>query len=177
MNRRTAIRHVVIISAGAAILPSCSQQDKATILLKNISLSGSQEAMLAELAETIIPKTRDFIGAMDLKAHEFVLIMIDDCTGPEEQKKFMAGMKEFENACRKKWNTSFVKCTLQQKTELLRQAEKKRDLPEGAIHFYRTVKGYTLQSFTSSKPYMMDVRKYQFVPGSNFKGCVPVGKT
>ena len=29
--------------------------------------------MLAELTETIIPKTNNFIGAKDLKSHEFIL--------------------------------------------------------------------------------------------------------
>ena len=44
--------------------------------------------MLAELAETIIPKTKNFIGAKDLKAHEFLLTMVDDCMAPEDQKVF-----------------------------------------------------------------------------------------
>ena len=172
MNRRTAIRNVVIISAGAGLLPSCVQEDKSTLPLKNISLTGSQEQMLAELTETIIPKTKNFIGAKDLKAHEFVLTMVDDCTSPEDQQKFTEGMKLFEESCKKKWNSSFVKCSAQQRNELLQSMEKKQDIPEDALKFYGTVKRYTVQSFTSSKDYMTDIRKYKMVPGPNFKGCV-----
>jgi hypothetical protein len=51
MNRRTAIRNVVIISAGAGLLPSCMRDDKSSVPLKNISVTGSQEKMLAELTE------------------------------------------------------------------------------------------------------------------------------
>jgi len=174
MNRRTAIRNVVIISAGAGLLPSCLQHDKASISLKNISLLRSQEEMLNELAETIIPKTINFIGARDLKAHEFVLTMVDDCMAPEDQKKFTGGMSLFEDACKKKWNNSFINCSSQQRIELLQLVEKKQDIPEDALKFYGTVKHYTVQSFTSSKEYMTDIRKYKMVPGPDFKGCVPV---
>ena len=82
MNRRTAIRNVVIVSAGAGLLPACMQENKNSIPLKNISVSASYQDMLAELCESIIPKTKNFIGAKELKAHEFVLTMIDDCASP-----------------------------------------------------------------------------------------------
>jgi Gluconate 2-dehydrogenase subunit 3 len=174
MNRRTAIRNVVIISAGTCLLPSCRQEGKTAINLKNISLTRSQEEMLAELAETIIPKTKSFIGAKDLKAHEFVLIMVDDCSGPAEQKKFTEGMKLFEESCKKKWDSSFIKCSLQQRNGLLQLMEKKQDIPEDAQKFYETVKRYTVQNFISSKEYMITVKNYKMVPGNKFKGCVPV---
>lgn len=174
MNRRTAIRHVVLITAGAALLPSCAQQDKAaSIPLKNLSLSGADEDMMAALSEAIMPKTNQFIGSSDLRSHEFVLTMIDDCHSPEDQQKFTNGIKQFEEACQKKMNTSFVKCTPAQKKEFLKLAEKKQDMPEDAVKFYETTKRYTLQSFTSSKQYMTDIRDYKLVPGFNYKGCVP----
>jgi hypothetical protein len=175
MNRRTAIRNVVLISAGASLLPSCvPQQDKSTIALKNLSLTGSQENMLAELSESIIPKTPGFVGAKDLKAHEFVLTMIDDCTSPEDQKKFTAGMKAFDDACKSKKDHSFLKASQQDRNNFLIMVEKKQDVPEEAINFYQTVKRYTVQSFTSSATFMTDIRKYKMVPGPNYKGCVPV---
>jgi hypothetical protein len=177
MNRRTAIRNVVLISAGAALLPSCLQQDSPSVPLKNLPLSGAQEKMLAELAETIIPKTNNFIGAKDLQAHEFVLTMVDDCMAPEDRQKFIMGMKQFEEGCEKKWNRSFVKCNPQQRKEWLQLMESKQDVPEDAVRFYAITKHYTLQSFTSSKMYMTDIRKYRMVPGNNYRGCVAVNKS
>lgn len=177
MKRRTAIRNIVIISAGASLLPSCTATDNSSLQLKNIPLTGSQENMLAELAETIIPKTGNFIGAKDLKSHVFLLTMMDDCTSPEDQKFFSDGMKAFEDACKKKFNAAFVKCTPQQRNDLLKEMETIKDQKDAAAKFYKTTKRYTVQSFTSSKEYLLDVRKWQMVPGSNFKGCVPVKKT
>ena len=174
MNRRTAIRTVAVIAAGAAFLPSCTQEDKAAIPLKNLSLTGSQEKMLASLSETIIPKTPDFIGASDLKSHEFVLTMVDDCSSPEDQKKFMDGMKSFEDACKKKTGSSFEKASPEKRKEFLQAVEKKQDIPEDALSFYGTAKRYTVQSFTTSERYMTDIRKYKMVPGPKYNGCAPV---
>lgn len=176
MNRRTAIRQAVIITAGASLLPSCigGSSDKSAITLKNISLSGSQEKMLAELTETIIPKTSNFVGAKDLKAHEFVLTMVDDCSAPEDQKVFSQGMKEFDNACEKKLNKSFASCSPQQRQEWLTQVETKDNISDTALKFYETTKRYTVQSFVSSKEYMTQIRDYKMVPGFNYKGCVAI---
>ena len=173
MNRRTAIRNVIIISAGAGLLPSCVGDDKSSIVLKNISITGSQEKMLAALTETIIPKTKNFIGANDLKAHEFLLTMIDDCTSPDDQKKFTDGLEAFDKLSHDKFGQLFTGYTAEQKKELLQAIESKKDVPEEVVKFYGTVKRYTVQSFTSSKDYLTDIRKYKIVPGSNFKGCVP----
>jgi hypothetical protein len=174
MNRRTVIRNVVIISAGAGFLPSCLQQDKTSVPLKNISLSGSQEEMLAELAETIIPTTKNFIGSKDLRTHEFILIMVDDCFKPEDQQKFKDGLQAFDKLSHDKFGQLFTSYTPGQKQELLKDIENKKDIPEDALNFYRTVKRYTVQSFTSSKQYLTEIREYKLVPGGNFKGCVPL---
>jgi hypothetical protein len=175
MNRRTAVRNIVVISAGVSLLPACATSpDESPLHLKNIPLTGSQENMLAELTETIIPKTNNFIGAKDLKSHEFMLTMMDDCAAPEDRKSFTEGMKAFEDVCKKKFDTSFIKFTAQQKNDLLKEMEAGKGNKDAAAEFYQTVKRYTLQSFTSSKDYLVNVRKWKLVPGSNFKGCVPV---
>lgn len=174
MNRRNAIRSVIVISAGAALLPACAADDKKVIALKNISLTGSQEKMLSALTESILPKTKSFIGAADLRSHEFMLTMIDDCSSPEEQKKFNDGQKAFDDFTRNKFGKSFADIPASQKKELLSAIEQKNQVPENVVEFYETVKDYTIQSFTSSKEYLTDINKYKMVPGPDFKGSVPV---
>ena len=64
MKRRTAIRNFAIIAAGAAFLPACNNPDvgtATTIKLKNITVSGLEQNMLAQLAETILNKKKNFI--------------------------------------------------------------------------------------------------------------------
>src|SRR6185436_2938679 len=130
MKRRTAIRNVVIISAGASLLPSCMQESSSSIPLKHISVTGSQEQMLAQLTEAIIPKTKNFVGANDLKAHEFMLTMVDDCVSPQDQSDFMDGLKGFHKFSYDKFKVGFTAFTPEQKRSLIAAIERKTDIPE-----------------------------------------------
>ena len=170
MKRRKAIRNVVLLSAAATItLDSCL--DKASVTLRNIPLTGSQEDLLAELTEAIIPTT-DFVGAKGLKSHEFVLIMADECSTHEDQEKFMEGMKQFDVVCKEKFNNRFAACPPAERTVFLKLLEAEdKSLAEELIRFYRTVKRYTIQSFTSSEPYLREVRNYSLVPPP-YNGCL-----
>ena len=173
MNRRTAINRVIILSLGAIVLPSCGQENQPPVKLKNITLKADEENMVMQLSDLIIPKT-NFIGAKDVKAHEFVLKMADDCYDPEKQAKFTRGLKEFYKMAKDKYGHAFKDCTQAQQVEWLRNLEKKKELSEELVFFYDTTKRYTVQAFTSSKEYMINLVKYKMVPGSDFKGCVAV---
>jgi hypothetical protein len=177
MKRRDAIKTLAIIGVGVTMLPSCNSNETAAVAvpLKKLKISGSEQELIAELSKTIIPKTKDFIGAEDLKSHEFVLKMMDDCQPPEKQRLFTDGLKAFKEACDKKFNTSFSKTNAAQRKELLKTMEDGiKDEKNIAAQFYALTKGYTLQSFTGSEKYMTGIKKYKMVPGSNFKGCVKI---
>lgn len=175
MNRRSSIKNLIIISAGAALLPSCLQdKKKSSLSLKNIKIDGKDEDILSVLSETIIPKT-SAPGAKDVSAHLFALMMIDDCYDPSAQDKFVKGLKAFEELSEKKFNKSFQKCTPSERANLLKSIESKNNIPENVAFFYNTMKRLTIQAFTSSEYYLTKVHVYQLVPGK-FYGCVPVKK-
>jgi Gluconate 2-dehydrogenase subunit 3 len=175
MKRRSAIKNIAVIAFGAAILPACnSSENSSGIKLKNISVSSKEQEMLAELAEAILPKTDHFPGAKELNSHGFLLMMIDDCSSPEDQKKFVQGLKLFDKTCHEKFGQVFTGFTAQQKKSILKDLENGKNISEETQEFYKAVKHYSLQSFTSSKQYLLDVKKYKMVPGSDFKGCVKI---
>jgi len=175
MDRRSSIKNLIIISAGAALLPSCLRENKKpSISLKNIKIDGKDEELLSELSETIIPKT-DTPGAKDVSAHLFALMMIDDCYPPDGQDKFVKGLKEFDEFSKKKFNKSFVKCSSTERADILKSIESKKDIPENVAFFYNTTKRLTVQAFTESKYYLTKVQVYELIPGK-FYGCVPVKK-
>lgn len=174
MKRRTAIRNVVLISAGAAFLHGC--QDKATVTLKHIPLTGSEEDMLTELTETIIPAT-DFPGAKDLGTADFVFTMADDCLGPDDQAKFSAGMKAFDEVCKSKMGSRFVKLPKEKRYEFLGMIEADKDgkeVGEDVRWFYRSVKYGTIENFTSSQKYLAEVKNVTTLIPAKFVACVPV---
>ena len=171
-TRRYAIKQILAVAAGAALIPSCMEdKSKAAIILTNFKIDADQEKMLAELAETIIPKTTT-PGAKDISAHLFALKMLDDCAKPEDQQKFVKGLAQFEAGCKSQFGKGFVDCTNEQRTTLLTNLEAKKGDDNELSFFYGKMKGLTIQAYTSSQFYLTKVRVYELVPG-RFHGCVP----
>ena len=176
INRRAALKNFLFISAGVVFIPSCLQEKgKPSIVLKNLDISAGDEKMLAEICETIIPKT-DTPGAKDILAHLFVLKMLDDCTPKADQQKILKGLNGINKMANKKFDRSFVNCTPQQRQELFATIESKKDIPDDVAAFYASVKKLTIQAYTTSKYYLTNVHVYELVPG-RFHGCVQVGST
>lgn len=177
INRRLLLKNFLIIAGGVTLIPACVQKDqgKTSIPLKNMHLSGADEKLLAELSETIIPKTNT-PGAKDTYTHIYLMKMMDDCRTKEDQQNFEKGLKAFKDFSDKKFNQSFTGLTPQQRTELLQQIEDKKEVSEEVTNFYNTVKGLTIQGYLTSQHYLSTVRVYKLVPG-RFQGCVPVDST
>ncbi len=175
MNRRSAIRNFVFITAGVVFIPSCRQDAKPpSVQLKNLKLDADDEALIAELSETIIPKT-DRPGAKDVAAHQFVLNMVDDCYEKSEQSRFSSGMKAFNDRAKNLLDKGFVQSSIAERAPLMEELEKAKGEDSDLQFFYKTTKGLTIQAYTGSKYYLTSVQVYELVPG-RFNGCVPVSK-
>ena len=171
-SRRTALKQMLFISAGAAFIPSCMQdKGKASVILKNISISSDQEIMLAEMAETIIPKT-DTPGAKDISAHLFILKMVDDCYKKEDRDQFVKGLTAFEGFSKKTAGAHFNDAEPAKREAVLATLEDRKEDDE-LSYFYSSVKRLTIRAYTTSQFYLTNINVYQLVPGK-FKGCVPV---
>jgi hypothetical protein len=168
-HRRDTIRQLFLLSMGTALIPSCMQdRAKSTLLLKQLRITADQEAMLADLSETILPKT-DTPGAREISAHLFALKMIDDCRSPEEQAAFMQGMQAFDSGI----GRDFSRKPAAGRLQVLEQLEKMdKESTDPALTFYRTMKRLSIQAYTSSQYYLTKVQVYELVPG-RYIGCVP----
>jgi len=172
LNRRALIKNLLIVTGGVLVLPACVQEkSKASILLKNMQVDGDDEALLAEVSETIIPAT-DAPGAKDLYAHLFALQMLDELSSKEEQQTFIKGLNELNSFSKQKVNKTFVKATPSEREQVLLAIEKET-APDNLRAFYKKLKGLTIQCYVTSQYYLTKVQPYQLVPGY-FKGCAPV---
>lgn len=172
LNRRIAIRQFAFLAAGAALIPSCMQdKSKSAILLRNIKIDQDQEKLLEELSETLIPKT-DTPGARDVAAHLFLLKMVDDCMSPEQQQRFISGLKSFQKLAGQKLTTSFEAADPSRKLAFIKEIHDRNGSDDLAF-FYQTSRQYTIQGYASSQFYLTQVQVYELVP-SRFHGCVPV---
>jgi hypothetical protein len=174
MERRAAIRDIILFAGSVIILPSClNDSGKTSVALKNIDVTADQEKLLAEIASAIIPRT-DIPGAKETGSHLFVLKMLDDCYEKDVQQKFIHGLGLLEERTKKRFNTSFISCTAVQQKQLLTEVEKKEGYPQDVYDFYSIMKERTIQGFMTSEYVVMQVQKYEMIPSVKYNGYFPV---
>jgi len=172
-NRRIAIQQLLIIWAGAALLPSClHNEEKPSIPLQLIHINPADENMLSALTETILPKT-DTPGANDLAAHLFALKMVDVCYTKVNREKYIQGMKDFESWVTKKTGKTFYDASTAEKQSVVEELDGQKPTNEGMSFFYQSTKRLTIQAYTTCEFYLTKIRGYKMIPGK-FQGCVPL---
>jgi len=180
MNRRTAVKNLIITAGAVAWLPACMTatqgQDKASVPLKHLWVSAHQAEVLAEVCETIIPRTAT-PGARDLGVHLYVLKMLDDCCQSKEQLAFVAGLAELEQATLQQHKLPFLLCSPSQRLSVLQIVDSQllttlQSNPTALLHFYSTAKRLTVAGYTNSKYFMTNQVVYELVP-SRYDGYFP----
>ncbi len=171
INRRSAIKQFIIISAGVALLPSCKSNKKPS-LYNNIPIDEEQQAFLAEVADTILPAT-DTPGAKELSAHIFALQMLNDCHKAEDRERFAKGMQQFEDNVQQEHKKSFVQCSPAEREAIIAAAEAHKDAKDDAQYFYNKMKSLTVGGYINSKYYLTNIQVYKLVPGK-FRSSVAV---
>ncbi|GHE41228.1 gluconate 2-dehydrogenase subunit 3 family protein [Sphingobacterium griseoflavum] len=157
MDRRSAIKQMFVLAGGMMIATSCSTDGNATsIILNNIKMSASDEALLADIVEAIIPET-DSPGAKTLQLHLFVMKMVDDCHSPEDQELFLKGLKDAKDLSGK---------SIAETATYMQQLGPK----DG---FAKMIKERTVQGYLNSEYVMKNKLIYELVPG-RYDGAVKV---
>jgi len=189
MNRRELLQRVAWLMGGAisapavlGVLNGCSpKHEEATWQPK--FLSKEQGAVVAEVAELIIPKT-DTPGAKDAGVPAFIDIMLKDVYEEEDRQRFVSGLKAFDDAARTAHGKGFVELPKQQQSDLLRKFHDEAVAGELALEtrprylqrpFILMTKELTLLGFFTSEPGATKVLQYVAVPGPA-KGCVPLAQ-
>jgi hypothetical protein len=173
VSRRTALKQVLVVSAGLAILPSCFRKPApASMKLKNISLDANDEKVFAAFADTLIPKTST-PGAVEVGAHTFALTMIDDCFKKEDRQKWSDSLKAFNQLCKNKFSKTFDACSPEQRAEILTTLDSAKSGQDNATHFYHTSKNLIITGYTKSQYYLSKVQVWELIP-QKYYGSIPV---
>ena len=171
MKRRNLIKYLTLGIGGTMVMPAWASGWQIRDVRGNpMNLSLTEEATLAEMAETIIPET-DIPGAKKLEVHQFIQKIIADCSDKNTQETFQSGFGILDEAARKSYHKSFLECNSQQRTEILQIPEK--DKENTLRNFYSLIKDLTIWGFMSSEYVMVNHLDYKHVPGK-FSACVPV---
>lgn len=168
------------MTTGALLIPSCVREaKKISIPLDHLKLTSDHETLMASITETLLP-TSDTPGSKELKLHEFVLRMMDDCYSPEEQKEFQAGLERFNSFAEKTSSKSFSDMSAQERKEFLTVLETNvaneasdDDDEKSVLQFYSRTKSLSVRGYMNSEPVMSNLTYYKMVPG-RFDGCVEI---
>lgn len=171
MQRRSAVKNLALSIGAAIVLPSWANAWSKDSF-KNIStkMSAFQENVLAEMVETIIPKTNT-PGAKELNIQRFVSIMVADCYDKQAQETFAKGFELIDVAAKNSFSKTFLECDTKQRLEVLNKLAKSENKNEKS--FVQLVKGLTIKGYLSSEYVMTNLRIYEYAP-ARYHGCVPV---
>lgn len=133
------------------------------------------EALLAEIVETIIPQTtlKGAVspGAKELKVHQFLLRMVNDCYDEDAKVTLAKGLVATEGMAMKRFSKSFADLGTEDRISVLTALS---DSSEGVNkQFVSMVKNLTIQGYTNSEYYLTNIAGYVMAPGF-YNGCVPV---
>lgn len=180
MNRREAISAVGWMLGGTVVganmLISCSSNAAKV----NDLFDEDQVAMLDEVGETILPAT-DTPGAKAANIGAFMAIMVQDCYKPEDQKVFMNGLKQLDEASDEKFGKKFMKLDAKQRTAFLTamDGEQKQYMinkePEQPSHYFRMMKELTMLGYFTSEVGATQALRYVAIPG-RYEGCIDYKK-
>src|SRR5688572_9696276 len=184
MDRREALKRTAWIMGGAVsapaimgILKGCAA--KPTIDWTPVFLSSDQGALVSQVAEIIIPKT-DTPGAKDVGVPGFIDQILKECYKKEDQDKFLAELKAFDDEAKKEYGDPFIELDAEQQAAFVKKvhdaavnADDVGTPPERP--FILTLKELTMLGYFTSEPGATQVLQYSPVPGA-YKGCVPVGE-
>lgn len=173
MDRREALRRIIIGSAGAAVVPAWVAGLSRTALARAGAAAQSpggvaaewaprvftphQNATVIELSELIIPRT-ETAGARDAGVNEFIDTVLDDAA-PPEREAFLDGLEWMDRRSREMFGTDFIDAAPADQTALLMALSSPDSTapadPQG-VAFFEAVKRLTVTGYYTSEIGMLE---------------------
>lgn len=181
MNRRDAIKKAAIMMGGSLLMPDILKAwTHPMIENANFHLTAAQDALIAEIAETIVPTTNT-PGAKAAGVPNFIKKMLADCCREKYSAYFMKELDGVEADTKTKFSKSFVDASVEQRTEILKIYEKKAKEEAAKFRqeqaswgdstlmserpFFATMKDLTVTGYFTSEIGCTQALRYEAVPG------------
>jgi hypothetical protein len=133
---------------------------------ESLKVSTTQEALLADVADIIIPTTGT-PGAKAAGVEKFIVRVMRDCYEKPEQEKFYAGLAKLDADSQAKFGKGFAALDLAQKNEMVKQSTIDNKT------FFLTMKGLTVTGYFTSEIGATQALEYLPIPGK-FEACIPL---
>ena len=176
MNRREAIRATTALLGGVLItsngfIVACTRERPEAAASKGV-LSADDQALIEEIADTLLPTTAASPGAKAAGAGAAINLLITDCWEPERAQRVVDGLKQFRQTSQTKGGGEFATLGVAKREALLREIDAEAK-PQGDAHYFNLVRDLALQAYFSSEIGMTKARRWIMIPGK-FVGCTPL---
>ncbi|MGV3600113.1 MAG: gluconate 2-dehydrogenase subunit 3 family protein [Dyadobacter fermentans] len=169
MNRREAVQRITFLLGGAISAPLMAGIAGERLNFgPSLEISDQQEALLAEVADVIIPTTGT-PGAKAAGAEKFIVRVMRDCYPMDEQKKFYDGLAKVNALAKETYSKDFTALDATQKNDIIKKTTVS-DKP-----FFLQMKGLTVTGYFTSEIGATQALDYLPIPG-RFDGSWPMPK-
>ncbi|KAA6439422.1 gluconate 2-dehydrogenase subunit 3 family protein [Dyadobacter flavalbus] len=169
MNRREAVQTLTFLLGGTISAPLMAGiMGEKLNFGPSVEVTDQQEALLAEVADVIIPTTGT-PGAKAAGAEKFITRIMRDCYKEEDQKKFYDGLEKVNGQSKEVYGKGFTELDAAQKIDIVKRTTVS-DKP-----FFLQMKGLTLTGYFTSEIGATQALDYLPVPG-RFDGSWPMPK-
>ncbi|MEI7586583.1 gluconate 2-dehydrogenase subunit 3 family protein [Runella sp.] len=200
MNRRDALSRVALLMGGTLSAPTLmafgGEAHVSQAMSADFSFNAAQRALVAEVAEHIIPRTTT-PGAKEAGVGAFIELMLKDCYKAQEQQNFLDGLADLDERATKTHSKKFLETSPAEQVALLKMVEKETielmrtanvqqvkvgdNVDKEVISskkmkgtpFWRLAKELTLFGYFTSEQGATKALDYVPIPG-RYDGCIPL---
>ena len=180
MDRREALSMVSLICGGTIVgasgfLAGCTENHQKSIMGL---LDSSQQRLIEEFAEIILPKSVESPGAKDVEIGKFINSIVSDCYSELEQQAFLDGLIKLDEISEQSFGNTYLKLSVADKNELIQNLESEAKLfnqsrqSGNPPHYYSLMKQLTIWGYLSSEMVGTKVMRFTPIPG-RYEGCLP----
>ncbi len=179
MNRKKAILSMFVLGGGAAATYS-GYKFYTIAKTPDFAFLNNQKAFIADLAETIIPRTNT-PGAKDVKAEEVIITLIKNGANKKTQNNFIEGLKDADRFAKGKFGKVFTSLTVPEQKSVVEHFSQKGKNFSGLLgkvknkllgkSFFDILKYYTTVAYCTSRQGATETLAYDYIPGS-YQACI-----
>ena len=178
MNRREVVKRATFLLGGAITFSGFGACEMFNQVSESESKSiASQESLIAEIADTIIPDTKEVPGAKAAGLGPFIVMMIQDCYTADVQKDFADGLMKVDAFSKGKYNKLFISLTLNEREEIFKlfkaEAQAQITTGENPSQFFPLMYELTCLGYYTSEIGATKALEYVHIPGK-YEACVPL---
>lgn len=169
MERREALKKIAYLMGGAISATTMGVLFESFTVFdpeKNTYyFSATDEEILAEFSEIILPTTEKSPGAKAAGVGAFIPLIIKDCYPPKLQVVFKSGFDDMLAKCKTKFSKEFLSLNSEEKNQLMNELKQQAIDSNKEPSFFLIARDLTLLGYFSSEIGCTIAREYLPIPG------------